>query len=129
MGKASTSRSLGDNEAKAVGRMIRTSPQKLNLMAQLIRGQKAGKAVADLTFSQRRVAGEVKKVLESAISNAENNHNLNVDNLVIAEAYVGKNLVMKRFRPRAKGRAAKILKPFSQITIIVRENEETKEKA
>ncbi len=129
MGKASTPRKLADNEAKAVGRMIRTSPQKLNLIAQLIRGKKAGTAVADLTFSRRRVAGEVKKVLESAISNAENNHNLDVDNLVVAEAYVGKNLVMKRFRPRAKGRAAKILKPFSQITIVVRETEENGETA
>ncbi|MGC6511249.1 MAG: 50S ribosomal protein L22 [Parvibaculales bacterium] len=129
MGKASTPRSLADNEAKAVGRMIRTSPQKLNLIAQLIRGKKAGAAVADLTFSRRRVAGDVKKVLESAISNAENNHNLDVDSLIVAEAFVGKNLVMKRFRPRAKGRAAKILKPFSQITIVVREVEETGEQA
>ena len=105
--------------------MIRTSPQKLNLVAQLIRGKKAEKAVADLTFSRRRVSGEVKKVLESAIANAENNHDLDVDSLVVAEAYVGKNLVMKRFRPRAKGRAARIIKPFSQLTIIVREMEET----
>ena len=104
MGKASKPRQLADNEAKAVGRMIRTSPQKLNLVAQLIRGKKAEKAVADLTFSRRRVSGEVKKVLESAIANAENNHDLDVDSLVVAEAYVGKNLVMKRFRPRAKGR-------------------------
>ena len=125
MGKASKPRQHADNEAKAVGRMIRTSPQKLNLVAQLIRGKKAEKAVADLTFSRRRVSGEVKKVLESAIANAENNHDLDVDSLVVAEAYVGKNLVMKRFRPRAKGRAARIIKPFSQLTIIVREMEET----
>ena len=125
MGKASRPRQLADNEAKAVGRMIRTSPQKLNLVAQLIRGKKAEKAVADLTFSRRRVSDEVKKVLESAIANAENNHDLDVDNLFVAEAYVGKNLVMKRFRPRAKGRAARIIKPFSQLTIVVREMEET----
>jgi large subunit ribosomal protein L22 len=125
MGKASKLRQLADNEAKAVGRMIRTSPQKLNLVAQLIRGKKAEKAVADLTFSRRRVSDEVKKVLESAIANAENNHDLDVDNLFVAEAYVGKNLVMKRFRPRAKGRAARIIKPFSQLTIVVREMEET----
>ena len=125
MGKASKPRQLADNEAKAVGRMIRTSPQKLNLVAQLIRGKKAEKAVADLTFSRRRVSDEVKKVLESAIANAENNHDLDVDNLFVAEAYVGKNLVMKRFRPRAKGRAARIIKPFSQLTIVVREMEET----
>ena len=125
MGKASKPRQLADNEAKAVVRMIRTSPQKLNLVAQLIRGKKAEKAVADLTFSRRRVSDEVKKVLESAIANAENNHDLDVDNLFVAEAYVGKNLVMKRFRPRAKGRAARIIKPFSQLTIVVREMEET----
>ncbi len=124
MGKASLQRQLPDNEAKAIGRMIRTSPQKLNLVAQLIRGKKAEQALNDLSFSRRRVAGEVKKVLQSAIANAENNHNLDVDNLVVAEAYVGKNLVMKRFRARAKGRAARILKPFSQVTIVVREVEE-----
>ncbi|MDA8655003.1 50S ribosomal protein L22 [Alphaproteobacteria bacterium] len=124
MGKTSTSRKLADNEARAVGRMIRTSPQKLNLVAQLIRGKKAEKALADLTFSRRRVAVQVKKVLESAIANAENNHDLDVDSLVVSEAYVGKNLVMKRFRPRAKGRAARIIKPFSQLTIVVREVEE-----
>ncbi len=124
MGKASLQRQLPDNEAKAIGRNIRTSPQKLNMIAQLIRGKKAEQALNDLTFSRRRVAGEVKKVLESAIANAENNHNLDVDSLVVAEAYVGKNLVMKRFRARAKGRAARILKPFSQVTIVVREVEE-----
>jgi len=124
MGKASKPRQLADNEAKAVGRMIRTSPQKLNLVAQLIRGKKAERALSDLTFSRRRIANDVKKVLESAIANAENNHNLDVDSLFVAEAYVGKNLVMKRFRARAKGRAARIIKPFSQLTIVVREVEE-----
>ena len=124
MGKASLQRQLPENQARAVGRMIRTSPQKLNLVAQLIRGKKAEQALNDLTFSQRRVAGEVKKVLQSAIANAENNHNLDVDSLIVSEAYVGKNLVMKRFRARAKGRAARILKPFSQLTIVVREIEE-----
>ena len=124
MGKNSTPRNLADNEARAVGRMIRTSPQKLNLVAQLIRGKKAGRALSDLSFSRRRVAEQAKKVLESAIANAENNHNLDVDSLVVSEAYVGKNLVMKRFRPRAKGRASRILKPFSQLTIVVHELEE-----
>lgn len=124
MGKTSTPRKLADTEARAVGRMIRTSPQKLNLVAQLIRGKKAERALADLSFSRRRVAAQVKKVLESAIANAENNHDLDVDSLVVSEAYVGKNLVMKRFRARAKGRASRILKPFSQLTIVVREVEE-----
>ena len=124
MGKASLQRQLPNNEAKAVGRMIRTSPQMLNLVAQLIRCKKAEQALNDLTFSRRRVAGDVKKVLQSAIANAENNHNLDVDSLIVSEAYVGKNLVMKRFRARAKGRAARILKPFSQLTIVVREVEE-----
>lgn len=124
MGKPSAQRQLPENEAKAVGRMIRTSPQKLNLVAQLIRGKKAERALSDLTFSRRRIANDVKKVLESAIANAENNHNLDVDSLVVAEAHVGKNLVIKRFRARAKGRAARIIKPFSQLTIVVREVEE-----
>ncbi len=124
MGKSSLQRQLADNEAKAVGRMIRTSPQKLNLIAQLIRGKKVERALSDLSFSRRKMAVEAKKVLESAIANAENNHGLDVDNLVVKEAYVGKNLVMKRFRARAKGRAARILKPFSQLTIIVQEIEE-----
>jgi large subunit ribosomal protein L22 len=123
MGKSSLERQLPDNSAKAVGRNIRTSPQKLNLVAQLIRGKKAERALSDLTFSQRRIAADVKKVLQSAIANAENNHNLDVDSLVVVEAYVGKNLVMKRFRARAKGRASRILKPFSQLTIVVREVE------
>ena len=125
MGKKSKERSLADNEALAVGRMLRTSPQKLNLVAQTIRGQKVEKALADLTFSPKRIASDVKKVLQSAIANAENNHDLDVDSLVITEAYVGKNLVMKRWRPRARGRVGKILKPYSQITIVLKQVEET----
>nr|WP_321398065.1 50S ribosomal protein L22 [Emcibacter sp.] len=105
--------------------MVRISPQKLNLVAGIIRGQKVEKALADLTFSKRRIAKDVKKVLESAVANAENNHGLDVDNLVVAEASVGKSLVMKRFRPRARGRTGKILKPFSRIRIVVREVEES----
>lgn len=125
MGKKTAERRVADNEARAVGRMIRTSPQKLNLVAQSIRGKKVEDALAELTFSTRRVAGPVKKLLESAIANAENNHDLDVDELVVAEAYVGKNLVMKRWRARARGRAAKILKPFSEITIVVREKSDS----
>ena len=124
MGKAKAGRRLADNEARAMSKMIRVSPQKLNLVAQLIRGKKADKALADLTFSSKRIAGDVKKTLESAIANAENNHQLDVDNLVVAEAYVGKAMVMKRFRARARGRGARILKPFSHLTIVVREVEE-----
>ena len=125
MGKPANKRALADNEAKAVGRMIRVSPQKLNLVAQLIRGKKADSALADLTFSNKRVARDVKKVLQSAIANAENNHSLDVDDLVVAEAFVGKNLVMKRWHARARGRVGRIEKPFSQITIVVRQVEET----
>ena len=125
MGKKSAERRLGDNEALATGRMMRTSPQKLNLVAQMIRGKRADKALADLTFSKRRIAGDVKKVLQSAIANAENNHDLDVDDLIVSEASVGKNLVMKRFRPCARGRGGRIVKPFSQITIVVRVEEET----
>ena len=124
MGKQSATRRVGDNEALATGRMLRTSPQKLNLVAQMIRGKRVEKALADLTFSKRRIANDVKKVLQSAVANAENNHDLDVDDLIIVEASVGKNLVMKRFRPRARGRVGKILKPFSQITIVVRTVEE-----
>lgn len=124
MGKAAHKRRLPDNEALAVGRMIRVSPQKLNLVAQLIRGKKADTALADLTFSNKRVARDVKKVLQSAIANAENNHSLDVDDLVVAEAFVGKNLVMKRWHPRARGRVGRIEKLFSQITIVVRQVEE-----
>ncbi|HMM15324.1 MAG: 50S ribosomal protein L22 [Parvibaculum sp.] len=124
MGKPAHKRRLPDNEAQAVGRMIRVSPQKLNLVAQLIRGKKADTALADLTFSNKRVARDVKKVLQSAIANAENNHSLDVDDLVVAEAYVGKNLVLKRWHARARGRVGRIEKPFSQITIVVRQVEE-----
>jgi large subunit ribosomal protein L22 len=124
MGKPSKPRRLKDNEALAVGRMIRTSPQKLGLVAKSIRGMKVEDALAELTFSRRRISQDVRKVLQSAIANAENNHDLDIDELVIAEAYVGKNLVMKRFRPRARGRMGQILKPFSQITIVVRQVEE-----
>ena len=124
MGKKSVPRRIADNEAIAICKMVRISPQKLNLVAGLIRGKKVEKALADLTFSKRRIAGDVKKVLESAIANAENNHGLDVDSLVVAEATVGKSLVMKRFRPRARGRTGKILKPFSRIRIMVREFEE-----
>jgi large subunit ribosomal protein L22 len=103
---------------------MRVSPQKLNLLAQLIRGKKVDRALADLTFSRKRVAKDVKKTLQSAIANAENNHDLDVDQLVVAEAYVGKNLVMKRIRARARGRSARILKPFAQITVVLRQVEE-----
>jgi len=120
MGQEKNPRRLADNEAQAIARMLRTSPQKLNLVAGLIRGKKVEKALADLTFSKRRIAGDVKKCLQSAIANAENNHNLDVDSLVVAEAWVGKNLVMKRFHARGRGRSGKILKPFSQITVVVK---------
>ena len=125
MGTEKNPRRVADNEAMAISRMLRTSPQKLNLVAGLIRGKKVEKALSDLTFSKRRIAGEVKKCLQSAIANAENNHGLDVDNLVVAEAWVGKNLVMKRGRPRARGRFGKIMKPFSEITIKVRQTGET----
>jgi large subunit ribosomal protein L22 len=121
MGKEKNPRRQADNEAKATIRMLRISPQKLNLLAQLIRGKKVAKALAELEFSSKRIKTEVKKALESAIANAENNHELDVDDLVVAEAYVGKDMVMKRFSPRARGRAGRIEKPFSNITIVVRE--------
>ena len=121
MSKQKTARALKDNEAKCVARMLRVSPQKLNLLAQLIRGKKVETALADLEFSRKRSAHDVRKALESAIANAENNHSLDVDDLVVAEAHVGKALVMKRFSPRARGRAGRIEKPFSNITIVVRE--------
>ena len=124
MGKEQNPRRVADNEAMAKTKMLRTSPQKLNLVAAMIRGKKVDKALADLTFSKRRIAGDVKKCLQSAIANAENNHNLDVDSLIVAEAWVGKNLVMKRGRPRARGRFGKIMKPFSEITIKVRQVEE-----
>ena len=123
MGKASAPRALPDNEAKAVARMLRVSPQKLNLVAGLIRGKKESTALADLEFSRKRIALDVRKCLESAIANAENNHDLDVDDLVVSQAFVGKALVMKRFHARARGRAGRVEKPFSNLTIIVREVE------
>jgi large subunit ribosomal protein L22 len=124
MGKAKRERVLPENEAKAVTRLLRISPQKLNLLAQLIRGKKVDKALADLTFTRKRIALDVKKTLQSAIANAENNHDLDVDALVVSQAYVGKNLVMKRWKPRARGRVGRIIKPFSQLTVVVRQVEE-----
>ncbi|HSM42235.1 MAG TPA: 50S ribosomal protein L22 [Afifellaceae bacterium] len=124
MGKSKRERVLQDNEAKAVQRMIRVSPQKLNLVAGMIRGKKVATALAELEFSRKRIAGQVRKTLESAIANAENNHDLDVDSLIVAEAHVGKALVMKRFKPRARGRVGRIQKPFSNLTIVVREVEE-----
>ena len=123
MSKPKRERRLPDNEAKAVARMLRVSPQKLNLVAQLIRGRKASAALADLQFSRKRIAVDVKKCLESAIANAENNHDLDVDDLVVAEAHVGKAIVLKRFHPRGRGRVGRILKPFAHLTIVVREVE------
>lgn len=123
MGKPKRERELPDNEAKAVARMLRVSPQKLNLVAQLIRGKKVATALADLTFSQKRIAKDVKKCLESAIANAENNHDLDVDDLIVAEAHVGKALVIKRFHARGRGRMGGIMKPFANLTIVVRQVE------
>ena len=123
MGKRARDRDLPDTDAKAVARMLRVSPQKLNLVAQLIRGKKVATALADLTFSQKRIAGDVKKCLESAIANAENNHDLDVDELIVAEAHVGKALVIKRFHARGRGRMGRILKPFANLTIVVRQVE------
>ncbi len=125
MGKDKNPRRVADNEAMAKTRLLRTSPQKLNLVAALIRGKKVEKALSDLTFSKRRISADVKKCLQSAIANAENNHNLDVDELIVAEAWVGKGLVMKRGRPRARGRFGRIHKPFAEITIKVRQVEET----
>jgi large subunit ribosomal protein L22 len=123
MGKPARERTLKENEAKAVARMLRVSPQKLGLVAGLIRGKKVASALADLQFSRKRIAKDVKKCLESAIANAENNHQLDVDDLVVAEAHVGKALVIKRFNPRARGRVAPVMRPFSNLTIVVREVE------
>ena len=123
MGKRQRERDLAENEAKAVSKMLRISPQKLNLVAQLIRGKKVVSALADLEFSHKRIAKDVRKCLESAIANAENNHDLDVDELVVAEAHVGKALVIKRFTPRGRGRVGRILKPFSHLTIVVRQVE------
>jgi large subunit ribosomal protein L22 len=130
MGKQSRARVLGDHQAMAIARNIRVSPRKLNLVAQQIRGKKVDRALSELTFSPKRIAGVVKKTLQSAVANAENNHDLDVDDLVVAEASVGKNLVMKRFHARARGNAGGIEKFFSQITIVVEEKrEEKKEEA
>ena len=129
MGKAKTERRLKTNEAQAVARTIRISPQKLNLVAALIRGKKVDKALAELEFSRKRIASTVKKTLESAIANAENNHDLDVDSLVVAEAFVGKSIVMKRFHARGRGRSSRIEKPFSHLTIVVREVEANGEAA
>jgi large subunit ribosomal protein L22 len=123
MGKRSRDRDLPENEAKAVARMLRVSPQKLNLVAQLIRGKKVAAALADLQFSQKRIAKDVRKCLESAIANAENNHDLDVDDLIVAQAHVGKALVLKRYAPRGRGRMGRILKPFANLTIVVRQVE------
>ena len=125
MGKPKTKRALKDNEAKAVLRMLRGSGQKLNHVAAMIRGKKVEKALAELEFSQKRIAGSVKKTLESAVANAENNHGLDPDSLVVAEAYVGDSLVMKRFMARGRGKSARVEKPFSNLTIVVRQVEET----
>jgi large subunit ribosomal protein L22 len=127
MGKPSRERSLADNEAKAIAKNIRISPQKLNLVAELIRGKKVAEAMADLEFSRKRVAQDVRKCVMSAVANAENNHGLDVDELVVAEAYVGTNIVMKRFAARGRGRGFQILKPFSQITVVVRQKAEEAE--
>ncbi len=124
MSKPKSERRLPDNEAQAVGRMLRTSDRKLNLVAQSIRGKSASKALAELAFSPKRIAQSVKKILQSAVANAENNHNLDVDDLIVSEAYVGKNIMMKRFHARGRGKGARILKPFSEITIIVRQPQE-----
>tara|TARA_B100000959_G_scaffold141184_1_gene148298 strand:- start:693 stop:1073 length:381 start_codon:yes stop_codon:yes gene_type:complete len=125
MGKKAAARRFADNEAIAYGKMIRTSPQKINLVAESIRGKSCEAALNDLTFSTRRIAGKVKKVLQSAIANAENNQHLDIDRLYVAEASTGRAFVMKRWRPRARGRTGRIFKPFSNLTIVVREREET----
>ena len=121
MGKPKHERSLPDNEAKAITRNLRVSPQKLNLVAQMIRGKKVDKALAELEFSRKRIADDVRKCVMSAVANAENNHGLDVNDLIVAEAWVGKNMVMKRFHARGRGKGARILKPFSEITVVVRE--------
>jgi large subunit ribosomal protein L22 len=123
MSKKKRPRALAENEAKAVAKMLRVSPQKLNLVAQLIRGKKVASALADLEFSRKRISKDVRKCLESAIANAENNHDLDVDDLVVAEAHVGKALVIKRFHTRGRGRMGRIMKPFSHLTIVVRQVE------
>jgi large subunit ribosomal protein L22 len=129
MGKQGRQRSLADNEARAVARNLRVSPQKLNLVAGLIRGKKVDEALSDLRFSHKRIAEDVRKCVMSAVANAENNHGLDVNALVVKEAWVGKNLVMKRFAARGRGRGFRILKPFSQITVVVREAEAEAERS
>ena len=124
MGKPAAERRLADNEAMAVARTLRVSAQKLNLVAESIRGLAVEDAMNQLAFSKRRIAIDVRKVVQSAVANAENNHDLDVDRLYVAEATVGRSLVMKRWRPRARGRVARILKPFSNLTVVVREREE-----
>ena len=126
MGKPSHERRLSDTEAQAVARSLRISPQKLNLVAGMIRGKKVDQALAELEFSQKRIAGDVRKCVMSAVANAENNHSLDVNDLVVAEAYVGKNLIMKRFHARGRGRGSSIIKPFSQLTVVVRQVEQEK---
>ena len=125
MSKKAKARRLADSEAQAVARVLRTSPRKLNLVCQTIRGRSAEDALAELAFSKRRIARDVKKTLQSAIANAENNHQLDVDRLYVAEATVGRSFVMKRFRARARGRVGRLLKPWSRLTLVVREREET----
>jgi large subunit ribosomal protein L22 len=129
MGKTKNPPKQGANESRAVLRMYRSSPQKLNLLAQQIRGLKVERALAELQFSPKRPAKDVRKLLQSAIANAENNHGLDIDSLIVAEAHVGKNLVMKRIRARARGRAAPIQKPFAQLTIVLRDVSQTAEAA
>ncbi len=126
MSKLSRDRTLPDNEAQAVGRMMRTSQYKLNLVAGLIRGKRVDRAIADLTFSKKRISNEVLKILKSAVANAENNHNLDVDDLVVAQAWTGKDMVLKRFHARGRGRGARVLKPFSELTIVLREEKQEK---
>ena len=125
MGKSSTPRRLADNEAMAVGRTLRIGAQKLNLVAESIRGHSVEDALSQLAFAKRRIAGDVRKIVQSAVANAENNHDLDVDRLYIAEATVGRAMVLKRWRPRARGRTARIFKPFSNLTVVVREREES----
>ena len=128
MGKQTAARGLGENQSKAVATRLRTSPQKLNLVAEMIRGLDASDALAALSFSRRRIAVDVRKVLQSAIANGENNHDLDVDRLYVSEASVGKAIIMKRWRARARGRTARIHKPFSKLTVIVTEREQRRGK-
>jgi large subunit ribosomal protein L22 len=129
MGKPKAPRPVADNEARAVARMLRISPQKLNLVAALIRGKKAARALSDLEFSQKRIAHDVRKTLQSAIANAENNHNLDVDALVVAQAFVGTSITMKRFHARGRGKASRIERPYAHLTIVVREEAQSGEAA